>query len=117
MSPLASPSVGTLALSSCFLQQQLQTRSVWQEVLRAIRDPNDPTKIRFEDPEVMANRSGVAQSAEGLLKRRKRYYEKPWMKRKRLKEMRAYNGKRRIVNDLTNYIQFQRDYFDKKKGK
>lgn len=83
------------------------TRSYWQEVVRGTIDPRDG-RNRYEDPENAANRSGRAQNAEGLLRRAGRYrrYEKPWMKKKRLANERAYRNQKRGVDELKMYIQF-----------
>mmetsp|Transcript_20227 Transcript_20227/g.58499 ORF Transcript_20227/g.58499 Transcript_20227/m.58499 type:complete len:145 (-) Transcript_20227:721-1155(-) len=121
MSPWSAVSASSSTLSPAsalvqVLQQQPQTRSIWQEVLRSTRDPKDPSKVKFEDAEVMANRSGRAQGAEGLLRRRPIYHEKAWMKRKRLKEGKAFRRKKQIVDQLTTFIKFQQEYRNKRKG-
>ena len=92
------------------------TRSYWQEVVRGTVDPRDG-RNRYEDPENAAQRSGRAQNAEGLLRRAGRYrrYEKPWMKKKRLANERAYRNQKRGVDELKMYIQFvQQNTPDKK---
>jgi hypothetical protein len=66
----------------------------------------------------MALRSSRAQSAEGLLRRRSKYlrYEKPWMKRKKLKMVTKYKSMEKGVNDLklyVKYIQEAKDIYDK----
>ena len=91
-------------------------RSYWQEVVRGTVDPRDG-RNRYEDPENAAQRSGRAQNAEGLLRRAGRYrrYEKPWMKKKRLANERAYRNQKRGVDELKMYIQFvQQNTPDKK---
>lgn len=93
------------------------TRSYWQEVVRGTVDPRDG-RNRYEDPENATQRSGRAQNAEGLLRRAGRYrrYEKPWMKKKRLANERAYRNQKRGVDELKMYIQFvQQNTPDKKK--
>lgn len=60
----------------------------------------------------MAIRSARAQAAEGLLSRQIRYrnYIKPWMKRKRLKEVKKYRSMERGVSNLKKYVQFVNDF-------
>ena len=83
------------------------TRSYWQEVVRGTTDPRDG-RNRYEDPENSAARSNRAQNAEGLLRRasRYRYYEKPWMKKKRLANEQKYRNQKRGVDELVTYIKF-----------
>ena len=83
------------------------TRSYWQEVVRGTTDPRDG-RNRYEDPENSAARSNRAQNAEGLLRRasRYRYYEKPWMKKKRLANEQKYRNQKRGVDELVTYIRF-----------
>ena len=57
----------------------------------------------------------------GLLQRKNRYrkYIKPWMKRKRLKEVKKYRSMERGVLNLKKYVHFVNDYKQKhlwKKG-
>mmetsp|Transcript_9110 Transcript_9110/g.10644 ORF Transcript_9110/g.10644 Transcript_9110/m.10644 type:complete len:124 (-) Transcript_9110:407-778(-) len=86
-------------------------RTYWQEVIRVTPDPRRPGKQTYEDPEMAANRSARAQNAEGLLRRQSKYlqYEKPWMKRKRLKAQRVYRAKERTVSELKAYVKFLQD--------
>lgn len=104
-SPFAATS--TAAAASASEPITTTTRSYWQEVVRGTIDPRDG-RNRYEDPENAANRSGRAQNAEGLLRRAGRYrrYEKPWMKKKRLANERAYRNQKRGVDELKMYIQF-----------
>ena len=83
------------------------TRSYWQEVVRGTTDPRDG-RNRYEDPENSATRSSRAQNAEGRLRRasRYRYYEKPWMKKKRLANAQKYRNQKRGVDELVTYIRF-----------
>lgn len=83
------------------------TRSYWQEVVRGTTDPRDG-RNRYEDPENSATRSGRAQNAEGRLRRASRYrfYEKPWMKKKRLANAQKYRNQKRGVDELVTYIRF-----------
>jgi hypothetical protein len=62
----------------------------------------------------MAMRSSRAQNAEGLLRRKAKfyYYEKPWMERKKLKMVRKYRSMERGVNDLKSYVKFIQDAKD-----
>lgn len=94
------------------------TRSYWREVLRYTPNPKNPSQVQCEDPNLMALRSSRAQSAEGLLRRRSKYlrYEKPWMKRKKLKMVTKYKSMEKGVNDLklyVKYIQEAKDIYDK----
>ena len=84
------------------------TRSYWREVLRSKPNPKNPSQIKFEDPSIMAMRSSRAQNAEGLLRRKSKFfrYEKPHMKRKKLKMARKYRSMERGVNDLKNYVKY-----------
>jgi hypothetical protein len=43
------------------------------------------------------------------------YYEKPWMKRKRLKQQRIYQRKKQGVDNLIKYIHYVQDK-EKEKG-
>jgi len=83
-------------------------RSYWREVLRSKVNPKNPSQIKFEDPSIMAMRSSRAQNAEGLLRRKSKFYryEKPWMTRKKLKMARKYRSMERGVNDLKNYVKY-----------
>mmetsp|Transcript_22646 Transcript_22646/g.31960 ORF Transcript_22646/g.31960 Transcript_22646/m.31960 type:complete len:145 (+) Transcript_22646:144-578(+) len=84
------------------------SRSYWQEIVRVSLDPKDPSKQKYEDPELATKRSSRAQSAEGLQRRGFKYlrYEKPWMKKKRLKQERIYKTKVKGVEELQMYIKF-----------
>lgn len=106
--------------SPTFIQKSLQSkRQYWREVLRQTPNPKKPSQITFEDPTQMAIRSARAQSAEGLLRRKGKYlrYEKPWMKRKKLKMMSKYRSMERGVNDLKKYVQYVQDGKDVLRGK
>ena len=48
----------------------------------------------------------------GLLRRvsNNRRYEKPWMKKKRLKNERIYKSKIGAVNQLKSYVKFLQDH-------
>lgn len=107
----ASSSLLTKQHSQTFTFPIHQTRQYWREVLRHKPDPKNPGRFKFEDPEQMAQRSGRAQNAEGLLARARKYqrYEKPWMKRKRLKEKKIYNSMNRAVKNLTSYVHYVND--------
>ena len=51
----------------------------------------------------------------GLLQRKNRFrnYIKPWMKRKRLKEVKKYRSMERGVLNLKKYVHFVNDYTKK----
>lgn len=85
-----------------------QTRQYWREVLRSKPNPKDRTLVSYEDPSEMALRSARAQNAEGLLQRQNKFrnYEKPWMKRKRLKAARKYRGMNAKVQHLKVYVKY-----------
>lgn len=53
----------------------------------------------------------------GLLARQSRFrhYVKPWMKRKRAKEVKKYKAMEKIVSNLKRYVQFTND-FNKSSG-
>eukprot|EP01083_Nonionella_stella_P055470 146332_1 len=76
----ATPSLSTIEVASQ-QQNQNQHRFYWQEVLRSKPNPKDPSKIEYEDLELMAARVGRAQQSERILNRARKYdfYEKPWM--------------------------------------
>ncbi len=80
-------------------------------MLRSNPDPENPSLIKYEDPEFLAVRSARAQNAEGLFKRKKRYmfYEKPWMKRKKLKMDKKYKAMNRGIQNLTAYVHYIND--------
>ena len=101
------PFAAAASTSATAIEPITTTRSYWQEVVRGTVDPRDG-RNRYEDPENATQRSGRAQNAEGLLRRAGRYrrYEKPWMKKKRLANERAYRNQKRGVDELKMYIQY-----------
>mmetsp|Transcript_18393 Transcript_18393/g.22516 ORF Transcript_18393/g.22516 Transcript_18393/m.22516 type:complete len:142 (-) Transcript_18393:243-668(-) len=113
--PTLSP---TLSYLSNRIQQyqnqnnQTTNRTYWREVLRILPDPKNPNKTKVEDIDKLATRSWRAQRSEGLLPRRMKYrnYLKPWMQRKRQKEVKKYKSMEKGVSNLKKYVKFINDY-------
>jgi len=96
----AAPSISTI--------QQTQQRCYWQEVLRYKPNPENPSKIEYEDIELMAARVGRAQQSERILNRARKYqfYEKPWMTTQKNKKAKIYNRDKRVVEDMKRYVKY-----------
>jgi len=110
----SSPFFATTTTNTTTSNTNNTIRTYWREVLRQSPNPKNPTQIKFEDPSIMAMRSSRSQNAEGLLRRKSKfyYYEKPWMARKKLKMVRKYRSMERGVNDLKSYVKYIQDAKD-----
>uniref|UniRef100_A0A6U3SV15 Uncharacterized protein n=1 Tax=Ditylum brightwellii TaxID=49249 RepID=A0A6U3SV15_9STRA len=105
--PLASTPTAKVILNG-------QTRSLayWQEHVYRVRDSRDGS-LKFEDPEMAAERMVQGERAEGTRVRFKQRYEKPTAKRKRLENERLFKTKKRGVEELKAYIQFMKNHKEK----
>mmetsp|Transcript_4543 Transcript_4543/g.5564 ORF Transcript_4543/g.5564 Transcript_4543/m.5564 type:complete len:161 (-) Transcript_4543:8-490(-) len=89
-------------------------RQYWKEVLRI--KSYDPKKkenpIVLEDVDRMVQRTLRAKASEGLERRQFRYkrYVKPWMKRKRAKEVKQYRAMERAVSNLKQYVKYVNEF-------
>eukprot|EP01083_Nonionella_stella_P055471 146333_1 len=110
----ATPCISTIQGAVASQQQQTQSqtqtqnRSYWREVLRSKANPEDPSKIEYEDLELMAARVGRAQQSERILNRARKYdfYEKPWMTTQKRKQAKLYNRDKRVVEDMKRYVKY-----------
>ncbi|KAL3788044.1 hypothetical protein HJC23_008388 [Cyclotella cryptica] len=93
--------------------QTIQSRSVWQEVVRQVpsEDPQRQGQMTFEDVDVADMRINRATRAEAPLRRRTKFvrHEKGWMRRKRLKMETRYLRLQEGVEQMKAYIKFKQD--------
>eukprot|EP00934_Nitzschia_sp_Nitz4_P007387 Nitzschia sp. Nitz4//scaffold34_size148208//81202//81690//NITZ4_002984-RA/size148208-processed-gene-0.15-mRNA-1//1//CDS//3329548807//7377//frame0 len=86
----------------------IQTRSLWQEVIRIRTDKEG--KKRHEDPDRVVRRFQEQRRSDGECLLDLYFYndkhEKSWMKRKRMDDQRRYQFDKKHVMDLAKYIQF-----------
>merc|ERR1719223_214377 len=83
------------------------SRTYWCEFVQNFR--NKKGKMVYEDPMKTYARLHRTDNSEGVSQRLKKYqfYEKPWMKRKRIKNERAYRTDKNKVEDLRRWIVFR----------
>uniref|UniRef100_A0A7S2EV25 Uncharacterized protein n=1 Tax=Trieres chinensis TaxID=1514140 RepID=A0A7S2EV25_TRICV len=113
-----SPNINSLLSPS--LSHVPQTRTYWRDDLRYTMksDPDSPRGLRitYENIDYTMERRARAQKAEGRLGRKEFYqgnkprYEKPWQKKKRLRNERLYKSKETKVNELKTYIKFLQEH-------
>src|SRR5210317_2204556 len=91
--------------NNTIIQETLQQRGYWQEVVRVRRDRKG--KIKHEDPGMVVNRFQEQRRSDGegllALHSYNDKHEKAWMKRKRLQEKRRYDFDKKHVMDLAKY--------------